>query len=201
MVTICPDTGFAGGAIAEPVFEVAVTPVNFGLSIAWPDQDALFYRVYIGTGPGSLQLFADNVQGLSYEIDGLDIGRQYYIQVTAVFSSQSSAASEIAEGELVNAPVFFGFVPTQTPNDSQISAMAERLQQLSAGSYTLTQSGSSENYPCFAFPAAFGVPSVFTFASFNYQLVESSLVIGGIPYNVFLNPFQTFSPSMAWTVA
>lgn len=99
MVTIVSDSGFAEGAVAAPVFEAALTPVaiDSGLEVSWPDQDALFYRVWVGNTPTSLQLSADHITGLSAEVPGLNQGETYYVQVTAFFATGRSAATPIIE--------------------------------------------------------------------------------------------------------
>ncbi len=97
--------------------------------------------------------------------------------------------------------VYFGFVPTNSPDAVAVQALHSQYQNALSGSYALTQDGSTPNYPCFAFPAAFGTPHTFTFSGFTYVLVESSVSIGGVAYNVFINPSRTYAEFMNWSVS
>lgn len=96
--------------------------------------------------------------------------------------------------------VYFGFVGTLSPTDMDIQEMGSALQRQSAGSYVLQQTGGPD-FPCFAFPASFVQPSQFIFGGFLYSMQASTVTIGGVLYDVYLNPTSTYAPSMNWTVS
>lgn len=210
MSNISDPSGITGpffGGFVEQVINPVAFPVTISIAagtatLSWPAQTgALFYRVWCGLSQTNMRIVANNLLTNSYSLSGLSPNVQYFFQVTAVLAPQSSTASKVTTPTLPGGNVFFGFVPTQTPNSAQIQAMSSSINPGFAGSYTLAQIGGGAQYPCFAFPQSFGIPNQFSYGGFPYGMQETQVTIGGIVYNVFINPFLTHATPMIWLVS
>ncbi len=126
-------------------------------------------------------------------------------EITATFEQtfdlSSVGSSGGSGGSTTPVLVYFGFTPTTTPDATAVEALHSRLQTSFVGGYGLTQDGSTSNYPCFAIPASLGTPNRFAFAGFTYSLIESSVSISGVSYNVFINPSPTYAEVMNWSAS
>lgn len=196
-------SGFCEQVVAPPVLPLTVVNNGASLSLSWPIYPgALYYKVYCGLSQDRMVALVDSLIGLSFTIGNLLPGQQYYVQVQAVLSLRSSVASPVVAAIPPVAPgaTYFGFVSSTTPSASDIEAMPFSGLPSFIGDFTINQSGASANYPCFAFPVSLGVPHTFVFEGFQYGLQQSTIVINGIPYNVFVNPYATHAAIMVWTV-
>lgn len=86
-------------AIPTPPRNPYAVAGNRSITLSWdPPSDtggavALTYSVFMGSDPGSMQLYADSISGTETEIDDLQNGEIYFLSVSAVSSAGSSSTS------------------------------------------------------------------------------------------------------------
>jgi hypothetical protein len=192
---------------------VSAVPGSGGTSLQlnfMPAAGATGYNIYIGTAAGTespAPIPQSQVAGGPWAlanaggflVQGLAAGPTYYAMVQGIFGNWLGQCAGTSASNL--ATVYYGFVGSTSPTAANVQALFTNQQSSFQGSYPITQPGTSANFPCFAFPAAFGVPDAFAFGGFTYGMQSSQVTIGGVAYNVYLNPNATYASAMTWTVS
>lgn len=154
--------------------DIVFGSLPFLATIVWENGEGSQNLCYIV--PGSVKLVSQ--VGITYVV-------QFNLEVTTISPTG----------------IFFGMVPTMTPDASVIQALSTKQASSFVGVYSLVGDGTTPLHMCLAFPASFGIPSNFVVNTFNYDLDKINVTINGVIYNVFLNSFPTTTTPISMSVS
>lgn len=189
---------------APPVLSLISTGAGSAtLGVSSNQYGVAFYYGTTSGGENLLQIAGVATAGqLTITLVGLPAGTLFFVCRALGGQNQGYGplSNEVTNSGLAK-PIYYGFVPSLTPAAGDITAMASQIKISFPGTYVLTQTGATQNYPCIAIPASFGTPSVVTINGQSYTLSAFSVTVGGVAYVAYINPYATFSTSLTMTVS
>lgn len=191
-----------------PTLAVSGIDPSGAVTLSWSGgATACGYAIFQGSASGQESFLAPvattDGNTFSAQVTGLTPGDTYYFVMKSLGCNGQGYGCK--SNEVVTTVVatvsYAGFVSTLTPNSAQIQAMQQYNRGVFTGSYTLTQTGGGQQYPCFWFPNSFGVPNTFFYSGFPYGMQTSALTVNGVAGTIYLNPSLTHATPMIWSVS